>query len=136
MLGLALASTGFVFASADSRTFGAVGGVASRETAPNFFSPCFLLLNIRVEKDPNTRRVPSNPIIKPSAWKTPLTYSRRYMLFRYSSTIQSDRERITTDCIAITILERDRCPMADSALTVETNPRLPRNQIYQAMVLC
>jgi len=26
--------------------------------------------------------------------------------------------------------------MADSALTVETNPRLPRNQIYQAMVLC
>src|SRR2546426_9481141 len=130
MLGLALASTGFVFASADSRTFGAVGGVTSRETAPNFFSPCFLL-NIRVDKDPNTRRVPSNPNIKPSAWKTPLTYSRRYMLFRYSSTIHSDRERMTTDWTMITILEADPCPAVESTLTLETNQRLPRNHLTQ-----
>src|SRR5207244_1883284 len=135
MFGLMLTSAGLAIASADILTLGAEE-VTSRETASNLFSPCLRLMNIKLDTDPNTRRVPRIPNIKPSAWKTPLTYSRRYMLFRYSSTIHSDRERMTTDCIAITILERDRCPMADSALTVETNPRLPRNQIYQAMVLC
>src|SRR5256712_4406095 len=135
MFGLMLTSAGLAIASADILTLGAEE-VTSRETASNLFSPCLRLMNIKLDTDPNTRRVPRIPNIKPSAWKTPLTYSRRYMLFRYSSTIHSDRERMTTDCIAITILERDRCPMADSALIVETNPRLPRNQIYQAMVLC
>src|SRR6266581_3950708 len=116
---------GLALASADILTFGAEG-VTSRETAPNLFSPCLLLTNIRLEMDPRTSRVPSIPIIRPSAWKTPVTYSRRYMLFRYSSTIHSDRERMTTDWTMITILEADPCPAVESTLTLETNQRLPR----------
>src|SRR6266702_8778243 len=109
MFGLVLASAGFAVASADSLTFG-VEGVASREIDPNFFSPCLFRMNIRLEIEPRTSRVPNIPIIRPSAWKTPLTYSRRYMLFRYSSTIQKDSERMTNDWIMITILEADPCP--------------------------
>src|SRR6266480_4520037 len=135
MFGLALASAGFVIASADILTFGAEG-VKSRETAPNFFSPCLLRMNIKLETEPRTSRVPNIPIIRPSAWKTPLTYSRRYMLFRYSSTIHSEREKMTSDWTMIMILEADPCPAVDPVFKLETNPELPRNHLNQAMILC
>src|SRR2546422_4699504 len=128
MFGLMLTSAGLAIASADILTLGAEE-VTSRETASNLFSPCLRLMNIKLDTDPNTRRVPRIPNIKPSAWKTPLTYSRRYMLFRYSSTIHSDRERMTTDWTMITILEADPCPAVESTLTLETNQRLPRDHL-------
>jgi len=93
-------------------------------------------MNIRLEMEPRTSRVPSIPIIRPSAWKTPLTYSRRYMLFRYSSTIQKDRERMTNDWTVMMILEADPCPAVDPVVTLETNLELPRNYFNQAMILC
>src|SRR4029077_18526992 len=114
--------------SATSLVFGAVvteGELTSRETAPNLFSPCLLLTNTALEIDPRISNVPSVPIIRPSAWKTPLRYSPRYLLFRYSSTNHNDRERITNDWTIITILEADPCPAADPVLTLESNQRLP-----------
>src|SRR5438132_4880069 len=135
MFGLMLTSAGLAIASADILTLGAEE-VASRETAPNLFSPCLLLMSIRLETDPRTSRVPSVPIIRPSAWKTPLTYSRRYMLFRYSSTIHSERERMTNDWTVMMILEADPCPAVDPVVTLETNLKLPRNYFNQAMILC
>src|SRR3989442_11485178 len=110
------------------------GVVTSRETAPNLFSPCLLLTNIRLETDPRTSSVPSIPIIRPSAWKTPLRYSPRYLLFRYSSTNHNDRERMTTDWTMITILEADPCPGVDPVLTPETN--LQPSLISQYNILC
>src|SRR2546425_11942364 len=104
----------------------------SRETAPNLFSPCLLLTNIALEADPRISSVPSIPIIRPSAWKTPLRYSPRYLLFRYSSTNHNDRERITTDWPMITILEADPCPAVEPVLTLESNPRTPRNHLNEA----
>src|SRR5439155_24545205 len=103
MFGLALLWACFVITSADILTFGAEGAT-SREIAPNFFSPCLLHMKIRLEMEPRTSRVPIIPIIRPSACKTPLTYSRRYMLFRYSSTIQKDREIMTNDWTVMMIL--------------------------------
>src|SRR5438309_10078623 len=123
-----LASNGLALVTTAPLIFGAAG-VTSRETAPNLFSPCLLLMRIRLETEPRTSNVPSIPIIRPSAWKTPLRYSPRYLLFRYSSISHDDKERMTTDCIVITILETERCLTTDSVPTLETNQRLPRNQI-------
>src|SRR2546425_4331163 len=110
------------------------GVVTSRETAPNLFSPCLLLTNIALETDPRISSVPSIPIIRPSAWKTPLRYSPRYLLFRYSSTNHNDRERMTTDWTMITILEADPCPGVDPVLTPETNFQPSLNSQYN--ILC
>src|SRR6266571_3049400 len=112
------------------------GEFTSRETAPNLFSPCLLLTNIALEADPRISSVPSIPIIRPSAWKTPLRYSPRYLLFRYSSTNHNDRERMTTVWTMITILEADPCPAIDPVLTLESNQRLPRNHLNQVWILC
>src|SRR2546430_3450350 len=116
MLGLVLASNGFALVKTAPLIFGAAG-VTSRETASNLFSPCLLFMSIRLETEPMTSSVPSIPIIRPSAWKTPLRYSPRYLLFRYSSTNQNDRERMTTDWTMITIFEADPCPAVGPVLT-------------------
>src|SRR6266481_8747179 len=119
-----LASNGFALVTTAPLIFGAAG-VTSRETASNLFSPCLLFMSIRLETEPMTSSVPSIPIIRPSAWKTPLRYSPRYLLFRYSSTNHNDRERITNDWTMITILEADPCPDVEPVLTHESNQRLP-----------
>ena len=54
-------------------------------------------------------------------------------MFRYSSTIQKDRERMTNDWTVMMILEADPCPAVDPVVTLETNPELPRNYFNQAM---
>src|SRR6266566_501316 len=120
MFDLVLASNGFALVTTTPLIFGAAG-VTSRETASNLFCPCLLFMSIRLETEPRTSNVPSIPITRPSAWKTPLRYSPRYLLFRYSSTNQNDRERMTTDWNMITILEADPCPVVGPVLTLESN---------------
>src|SRR6267378_1577553 len=119
MLGLALASSGLVLAIAGSLTLGAELAI-SRETAPNLFSPR-LRLTRRLDRDPSTRSPPRIPITKPFAAKTSPTYWRRYILFRYSSTIQYVRDRITNAWTVITILEATACLTVDAVLTLEAN---------------
>ena len=120
MFGLVLASNGFALVTTAPLIFGAAG-VTSRETSSILFSPCLLFMSIRLETEPMNSSVPSIPIIRPSAWKTPLRYSPRYLLFRYSSTNQNDRERMTTDWTMITIFEADPCPAVGPVLTLESN---------------
>jgi hypothetical protein len=69
-----------------------LGFLTSREIVP---CPCLCFTNSPVA-EPKTSSVARIPNIQPSVWKTPLMYSRRYMLFRYSSTIQYDSDRITS----------------------------------------
>src|SRR6266487_6124399 len=120
MFGLVLASNGFALVTTAPLIFGAAG-VTSRETSSILFSPCLLFMSIRLETEPMNSSVPSIPIIRPSAWKTPLRYSPRYLLFRYSSTNQNDRKRMTTDWTVITILEADLYPVVGPVPTLESN---------------